>query len=142
MEHTLRRFVRLRTGCGDERQAAKEQGWRGAHFLMGLLEDLGAEAKLVVAVENTNPVVFGRMMMDPSWLTVTICGHYDVCEASEGGWNTDPYDVTAIDGYLYGRGVSDSKGPIISILFAIKVWEMPLIATVSSLSSVPPSCFC
>ena len=36
--------------------------WRASTFLMSLLEDMGAEAKLVVAVEGTSPVVFGRII--------------------------------------------------------------------------------
>lgn len=48
-------------------------------------------------------------------------GHYDVIRAdaaSPGGWNTDPFALTGINGYLYGRGVSDNKGPVLAALFA------------------------
>ena len=38
------------------------QMWRASTVLMSLLEDMGAEAKLVVAVEGTSPVVFGRII--------------------------------------------------------------------------------
>lgn len=27
----------------------------------------------------------------------------------EREWRTDPFEVSAINGYLYGRGVSDNK---------------------------------
>eukprot|EP00850_Spirogloea_muscicola_P002699 SM000010S04337 [mRNA] locus=s10:1062363:1070596:- [translate_table: standard] len=120
MEEKLRKFVRIRTFSTDKSKSAQDRAWKGAKYLMGLLEDLGAEAKLVVTVENTNPVVFGRIVQDPSKLTVAICGHYDVAEVAEDKWTTDPFDVTAIDGYLHGRGVSDSKGPLVASIFAVK----------------------
>lgn len=48
-------------------------------------------------------------------------GHYDVIPATtndEGGWQTNPFELTGINGYLYGRGVSDNKGPCLAALFA------------------------
>jgi len=48
-----------------------------------------------------------------------ILGHLDV--VGEGkGWDTDPYTCVERDGMLYGRGVSDDKGPVCAALFAIK----------------------
>ncbi|SPO26276.1 related to DUG2 - putative di- and tri-peptidase [Ustilago trichophora] len=40
-------------------------------------------------------------------------GHYD-CIAAEGSWTSDPFTLDGRDGYLYGRGVSDNKGPILA----------------------------
>ena len=37
--------------------------------------------------------------------------HYDVVAAGKG-WSTDPWTMVAKDGYFYGRGVSDNKGPV------------------------------
>lgn len=48
-----------------------------------------------------------------------ILGHLDV--VGEGtGWSTDPYTCVERDGMLYGRGVSDDKGPVCAALFAMK----------------------
>jgi len=48
-----------------------------------------------------------------------ILGHLDV--VGEGtGWSTDPYVCVERDGMLYGRGVSDDKGPVVAALFAMK----------------------
>ncbi|KAL8431084.1 hypothetical protein ACSSS7_005489 [Eimeria intestinalis] len=38
----------------------------------------------------------------------------------EMGWDTNPWKVHCKDGYFYGRGVSDNKGPIICSLLAVK----------------------
>jgi hypothetical protein len=35
-------------------------------------------------------------------------------------WQTDPFKMMSKDGYLYGRGTSDNKGPILAMIFAIK----------------------
>ncbi len=48
-----------------------------------------------------------------------ILAHLDV--VGEGsGWSTDPYTCVEKDGVLYGRGVSDDKGPLCAALFAMK----------------------
>ena len=57
-----------------------------------------------------------------------ILGHLDV--VGEGkGWSTDPYTCVERDGLLYGRGVSDDKGPVVCALMAmqaIRDLEIPL----------------
>lgn len=40
--------------------------------------------------------------------------HYDVISASQRLWKTQPFTVTGMNGYLYGRGVTDNKGPILA----------------------------
>ena len=48
-----------------------------------------------------------------------ILGHLDV--VGEGaGWDTDPYTCVEKDGILYGRGVSDDKGPVVAALLAMR----------------------
>jgi di- and tripeptidase len=34
-------------------------------------------------------------------------------------WIVDPFQMRGINGYLYGRGVSDNKGPIMAALYAV-----------------------
>lgn len=33
-------------------------------------------------------------------------------------WQTDPFTLTARNGYLYGRGVTDNKGPVMAVACA------------------------
>jgi acetylornithine deacetylase/succinyl-diaminopimelate desuccinylase-like protein len=40
-----------------------------------------------------------------------IIGHLDVVEAPRADWSTDPFRLVERDGYYYGRGVQDMKGP-------------------------------
>ena len=45
--------------------------------------------------------------------------HLDVVPAGEG-WHTDPFTVVEKDGKIFGRGVSDDKGPAVAALYAMK----------------------
>lgn len=50
---------------------------------------------------------------------IGILGHLDV--VPEGtGWTSDPYQPEIRNGKLYGRGVLDNKGPILSCLYGLK----------------------
>ena len=132
MERALSAFVRLRTVSADPAPETREDCFRGAKWLAALLESLGAEIKVVrPADDDRNPVVLGRLGRDPTKPTFTFYGHYDVQPAQEREWATDPFSVSSVDGYLYGRGTSDNKGPILAFLYAVK----ELLLTTSSLKN-------
>jgi acetylornithine deacetylase/succinyl-diaminopimelate desuccinylase-like protein len=40
-----------------------------------------------------------------------LIGHLDVVEARREDWSTDPFQLVEKDGYFYGRGTLDMKGP-------------------------------
>jgi len=42
---------------------------------------------------------------------VLLMGHLDVVEARREDWSTDPFELIEKDGYFYGRGTLDMKGP-------------------------------
>ena len=48
-----------------------------------------------------------------------ILGHLDVVPAGTG-WDVEPYSGEIMNGYIYGRGTTDDKGPLISVLYAMK----------------------
>lgn len=52
---------------------------------------------------------------------VAFYGHYDIQPAEEPDWRTNPFEMTAVDGYLCGRGTSDNKGPMLAFIYAVKV---------------------
>lgn len=47
-----------------------------------------------------------------------VYSHYDVIAAPAEGWISDPFALTGRNGYLYGRGVTDNKGPILAVACA------------------------
>lgn len=50
---------------------------------------------------------------------VGILGHLDVVPEGDG-WTFPPYDAHEEDGYIYGRGTTDDKGPMVACLYAMK----------------------
>ncbi|MFV2014304.1 MAG: M20/M25/M40 family metallo-hydrolase, partial [Candidatus Heimdallarchaeota archaeon] len=91
-----------------------------ASFLLQLVLTLGADAH-VITQESGSPIVIGKIGNEEDLPTILLYGHYDVQPAAiEDGWDTEPFELTEKDGYLYGRGATDDKGPITSTLFAIK----------------------
>ncbi len=55
---------------------------------------------------------------DASQELVTILAHVDVVPVGEG-WSCDPFEGMIKDGFLYGRGVADDKGPAVCSLYAL-----------------------
>lgn len=58
-----------------------------------------------------HPVVVGEKIIDPSWPTVLVYGHYDVQPADPLDlWKSGPFDPVIKDGRIYARGACDDKG--------------------------------
>ena len=51
--------------------------------------------------------------------TCGVVGHLDVMPEGSG-WTGAPFEMREKDGYLYGRGTSDDKGPVVAALYAMK----------------------
>lgn len=72
-----------------------------------------------------NPVVYAKFKGNPATSAerkkILFYGHYDVVPADDkqGKWIVDPFQMRGINGYLYGRGVSDNKGPIMAALYGV-----------------------
>lgn len=50
--------------------------------------------------------------------SLAVLCHLDVVPEGKG-WTYPPFSLTEKDGMLYGRGVTDDKGPAVSVLFAL-----------------------
>ena len=53
---------------------------------------------------------------------IGILAHLDIVPSGEG-WTSDPFTLTFKDGKIFGRGVADDKGPVISALYALKYFK-------------------
>ncbi|KAI9305332.1 hypothetical protein BJ944DRAFT_161937, partial [Cunninghamella echinulata] len=125
--HTLDRWVGMKTISGNNK--FMEECRRGARFLKSVLQQLGAASRMIPGASGRNPLVYGRFEGKRSKNeddnkkipTVLIYGHYDVISAEyeNGDWQSDPFKLTGKNGYLYGRGTSDNKGPVLACIFAI-----------------------
>ncbi|KAL8967234.1 MAG: hypothetical protein Q9183_003015 [Haloplaca sp. 2 TL-2023] len=120
---SLSEFVALRTVSSKPEFA--QDCRRGASWLKCLLKDFGADTEMLSTTENTNPVVYARFRgirsQSPNKDTILFYGHYDVVEADDKQklWASDPFKMRGFNGYLYGRGVTDNKGPILAAIYAV-----------------------
>ena len=46
--------------------------------------------------------------------------HYDVVGADPAAWRTDPFMAVESDGWIFGRGTSDAKGPLSAMVSAFE----------------------
>ncbi|KAJ8005382.1 hypothetical protein DPEC_G00146040 [Dallia pectoralis] len=69
-------------------------------------------------------VVTAQFGSDPNKKTVCVYGHVDVQPAKlEDGWATEPYNLTDINGNLYGRGASDNKAPVLAWIHTVEAYQ-------------------
>ncbi|KAI0973370.1 hypothetical protein F4678DRAFT_25378 [Xylaria arbuscula] len=121
---SLREFVSYKTVSSRVEYA--EDCRRGASFLRSLFKKLGGDVEMLSADDKLHhPVVLakfsGKALPVAQRKRILFYGHYDVVPADpkKGKWENDPFQLTGVNGYLYGRGVSDNKGPIMAALYAV-----------------------
>ncbi|KAM0790317.1 hypothetical protein ACM66B_003203 [Microbotryomycetes sp. NB124-2] len=131
--HRLSRFIAYKS-VSDE--SNREECRQAAQYLKRVLRELGAETKLLPGAAGRNPLVLATFRANahsshpngptkPSPLApspappkkrVLFYGHYDIVPASAPEmWTSDPFKLVGKDGWLYGRGVTDNKGPILAV---------------------------
>lgn len=121
LEH-LSQFVRYKSVSRGPTMHAVDENFedsrQAAHFLRSTLMELGAsDVQLLPSGPGTNPIVLGTFHAPHPRKRCLFYGHYD-CVPAGDGWDSDPWDLCGRDGYLYGRGVSDNKGPILAVAYA------------------------
>ncbi len=78
---------------------------------------LNRAASLGFAVENRENIL-GWAEFGQGEELLAILAHLDVVPEGDG-WTVDPFGGEVKDGFLYGRGTQDDKGPAVSALFAM-----------------------
>nr|GAT50616.1 beta-Ala-His dipeptidase [Mycena chlorophos] len=101
----------------------REDCRQAAIWLKKCLAQLGATSQLLPTEDGKNPLVLGTFTgvaaKDKEHKPrVLFYGHYDVIPAPSDGWDTEPFHMTGRSGYLYGRGCTDNKGPILAVACA------------------------
>ena len=113
-------FSILRIPSISAKQENKPDMVRCANRLKELLLEAGADMAEVLPTSG-NPVVFGRKMIDPSYKTVLVYGHYDVQPPEPlEKWKTDPFEPVIHDDAIWCRGANDDKG---QLFMHIKAFE-------------------
>lgn len=122
MVESLNQFVSFRTVSSLPKYRADCR--RGASYLRSVFQNFGAVTEMINTSEPYNPIVFAKFRGNPATAAsrkkILFYGHYDViaAENEHRKWKHDPFALTGEGGYLYGRGVSDNKGPIMAAIYA------------------------
>jgi acetylornithine deacetylase/succinyl-diaminopimelate desuccinylase-like protein len=109
-------FARIPSVSTDTRYRADMA--RAAQWVLTHLREAGPiEVRSIPTAGN--PVIYGEWLGAANAPTVLVYGHYDVQPPDPvERWQSDPFEPKVREGRLYGRGVSDNKGPM---LIPIKV---------------------
>ncbi|KAF8908992.1 hypothetical protein CPB84DRAFT_1673831 [Gymnopilus junonius] len=113
--HALSKFVAFPSISSDP--SHREDCRQAAIWLRKCLGQLGAHTSLLPTGEGNSPIVlatFEGSIRGKSKPKILFYGHYDVIPAPSNGWDSDPFHMTGRNGYLYGRGATDNKGPILA----------------------------
>src|SRR5690554_2592688 len=74
-----------------------------------------------IAESAGHPSVLGRWHVSEDQPTILIYGHYDVQpEAPVELWNTPPFEPTIDGDLIYGRGGSDMKGSLLTVIQGVE----------------------
>ena len=113
-------FSLLRIPSVSSKEVHRPDMLRCEERLCELLLEAGADCAQVCPTEG-HPVVFGSRIVDPSFKTVLVYGHYDVqpVEPLEL-WKSNPFEPEIRDGAIYARGANDDKG---QLFMHIKAFE-------------------
>jgi acetylornithine deacetylase/succinyl-diaminopimelate desuccinylase-like protein len=97
---------------GNERRAA-------AYFDSVLRGIPGVETRILDVGGGRANFVARLRAARPTKRPVLVMGHMDVVGADTAKWDTPPFSPTERDGYLYGRGAIDDKGPLAATVAAL-----------------------
>jgi acetylornithine deacetylase/succinyl-diaminopimelate desuccinylase-like protein len=102
--------------------ARREGIERCAHIVEEMMKSVGLST-LTIQEAQGNPVVYGEIKSKSSQKTLLFYNHYDVQPPEPlEEWICNPYSGEIRDGKIYGRGVSDNKGNIVSRLKAVEAF--------------------
>ena len=124
--NSLRDFVAFRTVASNP--AYVRDCHEAVTFLRKKCSAFGANTSLLPTTQGVNPILLAKFSASkPSASTNSILfyGHYDVVDADYDSsninptWHGDPFVLQPLSTFLYGRGVTDNKGPILAAIFAV-----------------------
>ncbi|HEY0004255.1 MAG TPA: M20/M25/M40 family metallo-hydrolase [Pyrinomonadaceae bacterium] len=113
---------RLQALCRMPSVAARGTGMRAmAEAVEQLMQRSGAGTR-VFKLGNGYPIIFGECGPGPH--SFVVYGHYDVQPVGQlTSWSYGPFAATCVDGKLYARGASNSKGDLVARLAAVEAYQ-------------------
>ena len=124
MTETLRESVSKPSVNGDPVRTAEGEllpFGRGVHDALIHMLDKGRELGFETFNDDNyaGHIEFPAAESDKNKGYFGVVGHLDVVPVGTG-WDGDPFVMKEKDGFLYGRGTSDDKGPVVACLYAMK----------------------
>jgi len=103
--------------------SAKNEGIQEcARMVEEIMRNVGFSTKFI-REKKGNPVIYGELKAKKSQKTLLFYNHYDVQPPEPlEEWICDPFSAEIREGKIYGRGVSDNKGNIVSRLKAVQAF--------------------
>jgi len=113
----LKKVIAIKSVMGEPKDGMPfgEGPAKALHETLKIAEELGFRS---VNVDN----YAGHVEYGEGGKLYAVLGHLDVVpEGDIERWTSNPFELVIRDGKMYGRGVSDDKGPSIGALFALKI---------------------
>ena len=89
-------------------------------YLSDILKSLGMKVRLQEVLPK-RPNIIAEVLGGNNGKSIMFNGHIDTVPIGNiEKWNTDPYKAIIKDNKLFGRGATDMKGSIASMIIAIK----------------------
>ena len=93
---------------------------RQAQYIVDQLLKAGAD-KAEIMPTTGHPVVYGEKIIDATYPTILVYGHYDVMPVDPVElWHSPPFEPEIHDGKIYARGAVDDKG---QLFMQVKAFE-------------------
>jgi len=93
-----------------------------AKLVEEMMREIGLSTKILRG-EKGHPVVYGEVKSKKAGKTLLFYNHYDVQPPEPlEEWKYEPFSGTVADGKVYGRGVVDNKGNLVSRLKAVQAF--------------------
>ncbi len=118
---TLKSLISIKSTAGDPVEGCPfGQGVQDAfQFALAKGEEMGFSS---VNVDNYGGHIEWKGVNEedgPAGETLGMLAHLDVVPEGEG-WEHGPYSADEADGFIWGRGAVDDKGPLVASLYAMK----------------------
>ena len=88
---------------------------KAAQFFKGIFDREGIESRIIESAQGRGNI-YARLKGDGSKKAVLLLNHMDVVPAEAKLWKEPPFSGFVKDGYIWGRGSLDDKGPAIAEL--------------------------
>ena len=115
MLKALKELVAIDSVYSDETRSEEDPFGKGVSKALQYVADLAKKDGFIVNNYDNMVVEILTNELEPN---ITIMAHADVVPVGTG-WPQDPFTVLEKNGTLYGRGVADDKGPLLSAYYGL-----------------------